>query len=123
MILRVIVARSGKQLSAVTWYADNEAETYTGRMGKILDKLLQGAPFAGSSETLGRAFREAKAHAPAPGAYLVIGDEPSTDPIAYSEIPSPVFTLPLGRDDIDTTHAFRTLAEKTHGKMLQLDFK
>ncbi|NOY61962.1 MAG: hypothetical protein GXP10_02200 [Gammaproteobacteria bacterium] len=122
-VLRVIVVRSGKKLSALTWFTDNEAETYQGTMGSMFDQLMTGAPFAGNRETIGKGFIVAQRSAPAPGAYLLIGDEPPTDTIYYSDIPSPVFTLPLGRNDPTTNTAYKKIAEKTHGKTLYLDFK
>ena len=122
-ILRLIVARSGKEVSAVTWFSDNRMQTYTGTMGDMFDHLMEGAPFTGSDENIGRAFRAAKSNAPRPGAYMLIGDEPTDDPIIYNDIPSPVFTLPLGRSDPDTDWNYGQIAEKTGGKMLHLDFR
>ena len=122
-VLRTIVVRSKKHLSALTWYSDGEAETYTGTMGAMFDALMSGAPFGGNLETIGKAFRAAKRNAPAPGAYLLVGDEPSNDKINYSGIPSPVFTLPLGQSDYETTQNFKEIADKTGGRMLHLDFK
>lgn len=122
-ILRAIVIRSDKELGAITWFSDGDAETYTGTMGEMFDKLMSGAPFGGNRETIGKAFRIASRNAPAPGAYLLVGDEPSDDEIIYSEIPSPVFTLPLGRSDPETNASYQTIADKTHGKMLHLDFR
>lgn len=122
-VLRTIVVRSGKQLTALTWYTDYQAETYTGTMGSMFDKLMSGAPFGGNLETMGKAFRVAARNAPPPGAYVLIGDEPSDDKINFSKIPSPVFTLPLGKSDPETTRQFQEIADKTGGKMLQLDFK
>lgn len=122
-ILRLIVARSGKNIPALTWFSDNHYTTYTGTLGEMFDQLVRGAPFAGNVENIGHALQAAAHNAPVPGAYLLIGDESSDDTIKYTEIPSPVFTLPLGRNDQDTQREYRTLAEKTHGKMLQLDFK
>lgn len=122
-ILRVIVIQSGKQLTAITWFADDAAETYTGTMAEMFDRLMQEAPFVGSDETIGNAFRVAAKSAPPPGAYLVIGDEPSTDRIHYKGIPSPVFTLPIGRDNPDTLWEYEQLAKETHGRMLHLEFK
>ena len=122
-ILRVIVTRSGKDVSALTWFSDQTTQTYMGTMGDMFDHLMSGAPFVGNIETIGRAFRVAEQNAPIPGAYVLIGDEPSDDTIYYSEIPSPVFTLALGRADPYTEHEYRTLAEKTHGKMLLLKFQ
>jgi len=122
-VLRTIVVRSGKTLSALTWYSDGEAETYTGSMGSMFDNLMTGAPFGGNLETIGKAFRAAKRNAPAPGAYLLVGDEPSNDQVRYSDIPSPVFTLPLGRSDPETNRNYQEIADKTGGRMLHLDFK
>src|SRR3569623_876307 len=122
-ILRLIAARSGKNIPALTWFSDNHYTTYTGTLGEMFDQLVRGAPFAGNIENIGHALQAAAHNAPVPGAYLLIGDESSDDTIKYTEIPSPVFTLPLGRNDQDTQREYRTLAEKTHGKMLQLDFK
>jgi hypothetical protein len=122
-ILRVIVTRSGKELSALTWFSDKSAETYMGTMGDMFDQLMSGAPFVGNIETIGRALKMAAQNAPIPGAYVLIGDEPSDDTIYYSEIPSPVFTLALGRSDPDTEREYRTLSEKTNGKMLVLKFQ
>ena len=122
-VLRTIVVRSGKRLSALTWYSDNEAETYTGTMGSMFDNLMSGAPFGGNLETIGKAFRVAKRKAPAPGAYLLVGDEPSNDQVGYSDIPSPVFTLPLGQSDPETSRNYQEIADKTGGRMLHLDFK
>jgi len=122
-ILRLIVNRADKQLSAITWFSDDRFQTYTGTMGDMFDNLIQGAPFTGSQENIGRAFRAAQTDAPRPGAYLLIGDEPSDDAIMYSEIPSPVFTLPLGRSDPDTEWDYGILADKTGGKKLHLEFR
>ncbi len=122
-VLRVIVIRSGKRLSAVTWFSDGKTETYTGSMGEMFDKLMSGAPFIGNQETLGWAFRHVEQDAPVPGAYLVIGDEPPSDEIAYLSIPAPVFTLPLGKDNPDTLWAYQKLADQTKGKMLRLEFQ
>jgi hypothetical protein len=122
-ILRVIVIRSGKRLDAITWFSDGKSETYRGSMGSMFDNLMDGAPFIGSEETIGRAFRDAARNAPAPGAYLLIGDEPSRDRIHYFYIPAPVFTLPLGKNNPETTYAYQKLAEETGGKMLQLELK
>ena len=122
-VLRTIVVRSGKQLTALTWYSDHKAETYTGTLGSMFDKLMTGAPFGGNLETMGKAFRVAERNAPPPGAYILIGDEPSDDKIYYSKIPSPVFSLPLGKSDPETTREYQTISDKTGGKMLQLDFK
>ncbi len=122
-ILRLIVTRAGKELAAITWFSDRSAETYTGSMGEMFDNLMSGAPFSGNVENIGRAFRSAAQNAAPPGAYLLIGDEPSDDTIQYSNIPSPVFTLPFGRSDSSTEVEYQTLADKTGGKMLHLDFK
>lgn len=122
-VLRLIVVRSGKNLNALTWFANNRAVTYNGSVGDMFDFLLTDAPFAGHMETIGHAFRHVGNNAPAPGAYLLIGDEPSDDTIGYSDIPSPVFTLPLGSSDPGTLSEYSTLADKTGGKMLHLDFR
>jgi len=121
-VLRVIVLRSGKDLDALTWFSDRRAETYRGTMGEMFDGLLKGAPFMGSSETIGEAFLRAEQNAPAPSAYLLIGDEASDDRISYHSIPSPVFTLPIGKKDPATSWEYKTLADKTGGRMLQLEF-
>lgn len=121
-VLRVIAIRSNKHLDAITWFSDNKAATYQGSMGEMFDMLMTGAPFLGNEETIGKAFKVAAESAPAPGAYLLIGDEPSTDRIRYLEIPAPVFTLPIGKANPETTHEYKTLAEKTHGQMLRLVF-
>ena len=122
-ILRLIANRSGKDVSALTWFSDNNIQTYSGTMGEMFDDFMQGAPFTGSNEYIGRAFSEAVDNAPRPGAYLLIGDEPSDDTIMYNDIPSPVFALPLGRSDPDTEWAYGNIATKTGGKMLHLLFK
>lgn len=122
-ILRHIVIRANKRLEALTWFVDDRTATYTGSMGELLDQLMSQAPFAGNNETIGAAFRSAAAQAPRPGAYMLIGDEPSADKIDYKGIPSPVFTLPLGRSDPHTEGAYSEIAERTGGKMLMLDFK
>ncbi len=122
-VLRVITIRSGKHLSAITWFSDGRAETYTGSMGAMLDQLMAGAPFQGSDETIGWGFRRAAENAPAPGAYLLIGDEPSTDRILFREIPAPVYTLPIGKSDPDTNWQYQLLADETHGRMMHLEFK
>jgi hypothetical protein len=122
-ILRIIVIRSGKRLDALTWFSDNKADTYRGSMGAILDQLMEGAPFIGANETIGHGFQYAANHAPAPGAYLLIGDEPPTDKISYFNIPSPVYTLPIGRDNPDTTWHYQKLADKTGGKLLHVELK
>lgn len=122
-VLRLIVLRSGKELTALTWFANNRATTYTGGMGDMFDYLMTEAPFAGHLETIGHAFRSAARDLQPPGAYILIGDEPSDDTINYSEIPSPVFTIPLGRDDPSTITEYRTLSERTGGRMLHLEFR
>ncbi|NOZ54401.1 MAG: hypothetical protein GXP08_14925 [Gammaproteobacteria bacterium] len=122
-VLRVIVIRSGKRLDAITWFSDGKNETYTGSMGSMFDKLMDGAPFIGSEETIGKAFRHAAKHAPTPGAYILIGDEPSADRVHYFDIPSPVYTIPIGKQNPETLWAYRTLAEQTDGKMLQMEIK
>ena len=122
-ILRVIFARSGKRLDAITWFSDYTAETYVGSMGEMFDQLMKGAPFSGSLETVGKAFRVAEQNAPPPAAYILIGDEPSNDTIEYSDIPSPVFTLALGRSDPATLEDYKRLADKTGGMMLDTEFK
>lgn len=120
-LLRLIVNRADKQVSAITWFSDNRFQTETGTMGDMFDQFMQGAPFTGSYEYIGRAFDMAINNSPRPGAYLLIGDEPSDDTIKYSDIPSPVFTLPLGRSDPDTERDYGILAEKTGGKMLHIE--
>ncbi|NOX92363.1 MAG: hypothetical protein GXP18_07935 [Gammaproteobacteria bacterium] len=122
-ILRIIVIRSGKKLDALTWFSDGKADTYRGTMGEMFDRLMEGAPFTGANETIGYGFRYAADHAPAPGAYLLIGDEPPADRIRYFRIPSPVYTLPIGRDNPDTNWHYQKLADKTGGKMLHLELK
>jgi hypothetical protein len=122
-ILRHMVIRTGKRLDALTWFVDGRAETYHGSMAEMLDLLVNDAPFAGNQETIGAAFRSAARNARTPGAYLLIGDEPSTDRVYYPGIPAPVFTLPLGRSDPRTEAAFREIADETGGRMLMLDFK
>jgi len=122
-VLRVIVIRSDKHLDAITWFSGDKTETYTGSMGEMFDKLMQGAPFIGSDETIGDAFKSAARNAKVPGAYLLIGDEPSDDRIYYLDIPAPAFTLPLGRENPTTTWEYKKLAEKTGGKMLRMDIK
>lgn len=123
-ILRLIVTRADKQLSAITWFSDRTAKTYTGTMGDMFDGLMSGAPFSGNTENIGLALRTAANGGVAlPGAYMLIGDEPSDDTIHYNEIPRPVFTLPFGRSDPYTEREYLSLAEKTGGKMLRLDFK
>ncbi|MBI3773179.1 MAG: hypothetical protein HY272_10840 [Gammaproteobacteria bacterium] len=122
-LLRVIVIRSGKELSALTWFADGNADTYQGTMGEILDSFMKGAPFMGNNETIGDAFVRAAKNAPKPGAYVLLGDEPSDDRIYYLNIPAPVFTIPIGQSDPGTKVEYQSLADKTHGKLLQLTFK
>lgn len=122
-VLRVIVIRSGKRLDAITWFSDGTAATYKGSMGSMFDNLMSGAPFVGSEETIGKAFRHAVREAPTPGAYILIGDEPSDDRIHSFDIPSPVFTIPIGKQNPDTLWAYEKLANETGGKMLQLVFQ
>ncbi len=122
-VLRLIVIRANKHLTAITWFSDNRTVTSTGTMAEMFDNLMSEAPFVGNRETIGRAFRVAAREAPIPGAYMLIGDEPSDDVIHYTGIPSPVFTLPMGRLDKATEDEYRTLASKTGGKMLNLNFK
>ncbi len=122
-VLRVIVIKSGKDLSAITWFSDGVSDTYVGTMGAMFDQLMQGAPFIGNNETIGKALETASENAPLPGAFILIGDEPSDDRIYYSEIERPVFTLPLGRSDPNTLREYEMLSEKTGGKMLHLKFQ
>ena len=122
-ILRIIVIRSGKKLDALTWFSDGNADTYHGSMGAMFDRLMEGAPFIGANETIGHGFQQAAANAPVPGAYLLIGDEPPADKINYFNIPSPVFALPIGRDNPDTNWHYQRLADETGGKLLHLELK
>jgi len=122
-VLRVIVIRSEKHLDAITWFSGGLAETYTGSMGEMFDQLMQGAPFIGASETIGDAFKQAARNARTPGAYILIGDEPSDDPIEYLNIPAPAFTLPLGRSTPTTIWQYKELANRTGGKMLHINLQ
>lgn len=122
-VLRLIAIRSGKHLSAVSWYGDKRTGTYSGTMGEMFDNLMQDAPFIGTEETIGRAFRDISKNSPVPGAYLLIGDEPSTDRIHYHAILAPVFTLPLGNNNSSTMVAFQYLARQTGGRMLEMRLK
>jgi len=122
-VLRLIAIRSGKHLSAVSWYANRREGTYFGSMAEMFDQLMEKAPFVGTDETIGHLFRHLAKNAPIPSAYLLIGDEPPTDEVRYLEIPAPVFTLPLGTSNDNTKVAFRTIAKKTGGKMLLLNFQ
>ena len=122
-VLRMIVIRADKRLTAITWFSDKSTKTYTGTMAEMFDMLMVGAPFVGNVENIGHTFRVASKNAPAPGAYILIGDEPSDDTIDYQSIPSPVFTLPMGRSDPDTEYEYNMLAEKTGGKMLVMSIK
>jgi len=123
-VLRVVALRCGKKVSALSWYADNRTGTISGAMGEMFDRLMQEAPFVGANESLGHAFANITANNPVPGAYLLIGDEPPADKIAYRAIPAPVFTLPLGVDhDATTKFAYKQLADETGGRMLQLRFQ
>lgn len=122
-VLRVIVLRSGKHLDAITWFSDTRAETFRGTMGEMLDSLLKGAPFTGANETIGEAFTQAARNAAAPGAYILIGDEPADDQIQYRAIPSPVFTLPIGKSNPATNWEYQKLADETGGRMLHLQFR
>lgn len=123
-VLRVIAIRSGKQLSAISWYADRKTGTYTGSMGEMFDQLLQKAPFIGAEETIGYTFDQITETSPAPSAYMLIGDEPPSDTVYYRNIPSPVFTLPLGSTcNANTVAAYRKIAEETGGQMLKLKFQ
>ncbi len=122
-VLRVVVIRAEKHLDAITWFSSGKAETYTGSMGEMFDQLMQGAPFIGANETIGDAFKQAARNARTPGAYLLIGDEPSDDPIEYLNIPAPAFTLPLGRSTPTTIWQYQELAKKTGGKMLHIDLR
>jgi len=122
-VLRMIAIRSGKHLSAVSWYADHRVGTYTGSMAEMFDHLMEDAPFIGADETIGHAFRHIAAESPVPGAYLLIGDEPPTDEVRYHEIPAPVFTLPLGTSNGNTKAAFQQMADTTGGRMLELKFQ
>lgn len=122
-LLRVIVIRSGKELSAVTWFSDGQAETYQGTMGEMFDAFMRGAPFIGNSETIGDAFIKAEENARVPGAYVLMGDEPSDDRVYYLDIPAPVFTIPIGKSNPSTRYQYETLAKKTGGKMLELSLQ
>jgi hypothetical protein len=122
-VLRVIALRSGKRLSAVSWYGDKHTGTYTGTMGEMFDNLMKDAPFVGTDETVGHAFRDIARNAPVPGAYLLIGDEPPSDKVYYSQIPAPVFTLPLASSDSSTKVAFQRIADNTGGRLLELKFR
>ncbi len=122
-LLRVIVIRSNKELSAITWFSDGRADTLQGTMGEMFDQFMKGAPFMGNNETIGNAFLRAAENAAAPGAYVLLGDEPSDDRIYYLDIPAPVFTIPIGKANPSTRYEYQTLADKTDGKLLPLTFK
>ncbi|MDQ6969721.1 MAG: hypothetical protein Q9M16_04355 [Mariprofundus sp.] len=122
-VLRVIAIRSGKHLSAVSWYADRKTNTFTGTMGEMFDQLMQNAPFIGSEETIGHAFDVVGKRSPIPGAYLLIGDEAPTDSVHFHAIHAPVFTLPLGSSDTSTRVAFQKIADISGGRMLELRFR
>jgi len=121
-ILRVIAIRSGKHLSAITWYADNRTGTYQGTMGEMFDYLMQSAPFVGNKETIGYTFDRLGKDYPIPSAYMLIGDEPATDKVHYHAIKAPVFTLPLGNSDASTRVEFQKIADISGGRMLELKF-
>ena len=123
-VLRVIAIRSGKEITAISWFADGRTGTYQGTMAEMFDALMQNAPFVGADETIGKAFRDIAQDAPTPSAYLLIGDEPPTDTVHYAEIPAPVFTLPLGsKNDAPTRLAYERIARETGGRMLVLRFQ
>lgn len=122
-VLRMIVIRSDKELTAITWFSNRDTKTYTGTMAEMFDLLMVGAPFVGNVENIGHTFYVVTQESPAPDAYLLVGDEPSDDAISYDNIPSPVFTLPLGRTDEYTEEEYLTLAQKTGGKMLHLSIQ
>jgi len=122
-VLRVIAIRSGKHLSGITWYADNRLGTYSGTMGEMFDYLMQSAPFIGNEETIGHTFDVLTKVAHIPSAYMLIGDEPSTDKIHYHAIQAPVFTLPLGNSDTSTKVQFQKIADISGGRMLELKFR
>jgi len=122
-VLRLIAIRSGKHLSALTWYANRKEGTFNGSMAEMFDKLMADAPFIGMDETIGHAFHHIATASPIPGAYLLIGDEPPTDRVLYHEIPAPVFTLPLGTSTGNTKYAFQKMADETGGQMLELKFQ
>jgi len=92
-------------------------------MGEMFDQFMKGAPFMGNNETIGDAFIRAEENAAAPGASVLLGDEPSDDRIYYLDIPAPVFTIPIGKANPSTKHEYQTLADKTGGKLLPLIFK
>ncbi|MDQ6970810.1 MAG: hypothetical protein Q9M16_09900 [Mariprofundus sp.] len=122
-VLRVIAIRSGKHLSAVSWYADFKTNTFTGTMGQMFDQLMQSAPFVGNDETIGYTLDYLAQNSPVPGAYLLIGDEAPTDTVHYHAIPAPVFTLPLGSSDASTRVAFKKIADISGGRMLEMKFR
>ena len=122
-LLRVISIRSGKTLSALTWFSDSKAETYTGSMGEIFDSFMLGAPFVGANETIGDVMSRITDQSPIPGAYVLLGDEPSDDTIYYNEIKAPVFPVAIGRGSVNTEWAYQTLADRTDGKLLKLRFQ
>lgn len=121
-VLRVIALRSGKRLTAVSWYADKKTGTFHGSMAEMFDLLMQKAPFVGSDETIGHAFDKITKEEPLPSAYLLIGDEAPTDRVQYHAIPRPVFTLSLALNDSRTEVAFEKLARETGGRALHLKF-
>jgi hypothetical protein len=122
-VLRMIVIRANKQLKAITWFSDSSTRTYTGTMAEMFDLFMNGAPFTGNIENIGHTFHVVTQESPAPDAYLLVGDEPSDDVINYNAIPSPVFTLPLGRSDPYTEEDYLAIAQKTGGKMLRISIQ
>jgi len=118
-VLRVIAIRSGKHISAVSWFGDRRVGTFHGSTGAMFDQLMQNAPFVGSDETIGHTFEVLQGQKQ-PGAYILIGDEPPTDKVHYHSIPVPVFTLPLAINDSDTEVAYQNIAKFTGGKMLKI---
>jgi len=88
-------------------------------MAEMFDRLpAKNAPFIGSEETIGHAFRHAAKAAPAPGALCVDRDEPSTIAVAYHDIPNPGVHIAVGTRQPDTLWEYETLA-RNKGRMLQ----
>lgn len=119
VLLMAIVAKSGKDITGLTWYANGMAETYHGTQAQMFDKMFAGAPFNGDQETMKHGFDTAVANSrPPPSAFLVLGDEPSNDGLPVFS-PSPIFSMPIGTDP-RLLRDFQALADLNGGKMLKM---
>ncbi len=139
IILAVIVAKSGKKLTGITWFAGEEVRGYNqhhqyitttknrvesayGTQKEMFDKLFEKAPFGGGIENVKQGLEDAAKADPLPTVYLLLGDEGSNDGLPASSL-VPIFTMPVQNVDPAVNKRllqdYQALADLNGGMMLR----